>query len=165
MFSSEEHSSNLLQKVSCFGIEVIWCRENFSESFFFNFFTFIYFWKAGWDKVRVGERQREREPQDRKQAPGSEWSAQSPMRGSNPQTMRSRPEPKLDAQPTEPPRHPWKFLNIVSFCLPFSLSLSLSFFTLSVFLFFFSCKKVSMWESTWLGNNILLVGTERDQAW
>ena len=27
-------------------------------------------------------------------------------RGSNPQTARSRPGPKLDAQPTEPPRRP-----------------------------------------------------------
>ena len=41
-----------------------------------------------------------------KQAPGSELSAQSLTRGSNPQTARSRPEPKSDAQLTEPPRHP-----------------------------------------------------------
>ena len=35
--------------------------------------------------------------QNLKQAPGSELSAQSPMRSSNLLTMRSRPEPKLDA--------------------------------------------------------------------
>ena len=36
----------------------------------------------------------ERETQNQKPAPGSELSAQSPMRGSNPQTVRSRPERK-----------------------------------------------------------------------
>ena len=36
-----------------------------------------------------GEGQRERETQNPKRAPGSELSAQSPMRGSNPQTVRS----------------------------------------------------------------------------
>ena len=35
------------------------------------------------------EGQRERETQNLKQAPGSELSAQSPMQGSNPQTMKS----------------------------------------------------------------------------
>ena len=39
-------------------------------------------------------------------APGSELSAQSPTRGSNPRAARSRPEPKSDAQPAEPPRRP-----------------------------------------------------------
>ena len=39
-------------------------------------------------------------------APGSEPSAQSPTRGSNPRTVRSSPEPKSDAQRTEPPRRP-----------------------------------------------------------
>ena len=53
-----------------------------------------------------GEGQRERETQNPKQAPGSDLSAQSPTRGSNSQTVRSRPEPKSDAQPTEPPRRP-----------------------------------------------------------
>ena len=57
------------------------------------------------DRVLVG-RGRERETQTLRQAPGSELSAQSPTRGSNPQTMRSWPEVKLDTQPTEPPRHP-----------------------------------------------------------
>ena len=36
----------------------------------------------------------------------SELSAQSLTRGSNPRTVRSRPEPESDAQPTEPPRCP-----------------------------------------------------------
>ena len=35
------------------------------------------------------ERGRERETQNPKKAPGSELSAQSPMQGSNPRTMRS----------------------------------------------------------------------------
>ena len=51
-------------------------------------------------------RERERDTQNPKQVPGSELSAQSPMWGLNSQTVRSRPEPKLDAQLTEPPRHP-----------------------------------------------------------
>ena len=54
----------------------------------------------------MGEGQRERETENPKQASGSELSAQSLMRGSNPRTMRSRPELKSDAEPTEPPRCP-----------------------------------------------------------
>ena len=50
----------------------------------------------------------ERETQNPKQAPGSKLSAQSPMQGLNSQTARSLPEPKSDAQPTEPPRRPTK---------------------------------------------------------
>ena len=46
------------------------------------------------DRARAGERQRETETQDPKQAPGSKPSAQNPMVGLNPQTMRSWPEPK-----------------------------------------------------------------------
>ena len=41
------------------------------------------------DRVQVGERQRERETHDPKQAPGSELSAQSLIWGLKPQTMRS----------------------------------------------------------------------------
>ena len=41
------------------------------------------------DRVRAREGQRKRETQNPKQAPGSELSAQSPTRGSNPRTMRS----------------------------------------------------------------------------
>ena len=52
--------------------------------------------------MQAGEGQREREMQNPKQAPGSELSAQSPMRGSNSQTARSCPELKSDTQPTEP---------------------------------------------------------------
>ena len=50
------------------------------------------------DRVQKwGKRQRERETQNPKQAPGSELSAQSPTRGSNPRMARWSPEPKLDA--------------------------------------------------------------------
>ena len=41
------------------------------------------------ERAQAGEKQRERETQNPKQAPGSELSAQSQMRGSNPQTVRS----------------------------------------------------------------------------
>ena len=61
----------------------------------------------------------ERETQNLKQAPGSELSAQSPTRGSNPPTARSWPELKSDASPTEPPRRP---------CLYFQLRLFLALF-------------------------------------
>ena len=53
-----------------------------------------------------GGGERKRETWNLKQAPDSELSAQSPTWGSNPQTARSCPEPKSDAQLTEPPRRP-----------------------------------------------------------
>ena len=68
----------------------------------------VYFWERESCRVQVGEKQRERETQNLKQAPGFELSVQSLMQGSNSGTTRSWPEPKLDAQPTEPPRHPKK---------------------------------------------------------
>ena len=40
------------------------------------------------DRVQVGEGQRKKETQNAKQAPGSELSAQSPMRDLNSQTVR-----------------------------------------------------------------------------
>ena len=40
------------------------------------------------ETVQAGEGQRERETQNPKQVPGSEPSAQSPMRDSNPRTVR-----------------------------------------------------------------------------
>ena len=57
-------------------------------------------------KRRKREGQRERETQNLNHTPGSKLSAQSPTWGLNSQTVRSRPEPKSGAQPTEPPRHP-----------------------------------------------------------
>ena len=67
--------------------------------------VFIYFWERE-RQHEWGERQRERDTQNPKQAPGSELSAQSLMWASNSQTMRSWPELKSDTQPTEPPRCP-----------------------------------------------------------
>ena len=68
---------------------------------------------------RRGKRERERETQNSKQAPGFELSAQSPTWGLNSRTARSRPKPKLDAQPTEHPRHPYLFYfwTLMSECL------------------------------------------------
>ena len=60
---------------------------------------FVYFL----DREGGGGAERERETQNLNQAPGSELSAQGPMRGLNSRTTRSWPEPKSDAQPTEPP--------------------------------------------------------------
>ena len=60
---------------------------------FFNFFFNVYFFIFGTERDRAwtGEGQRERETQNRKQAPGSEPSAQSPTWGSNSRTARSWP--------------------------------------------------------------------------
>ena len=54
-----------------------------------------------------------RKTQNPKRGPGSKLSAQNPMRGLNPQTVRSCPEPKSDTQPTEPPRCPYGFSSVV----------------------------------------------------
>ena len=54
-----------------------------------------------------GGAEKERKTQNQKQAQGSELSAESPMQGSNSLTARLEPEPKPDAQPTEPPRRPY----------------------------------------------------------
>ena len=64
----------------------------------------MYLWEI--ETAWVGEGQREWETQNPKQAPGSELSAQSPLWGLNPWTVRSWPEPKSATQPTEPPRRP-----------------------------------------------------------
>ena len=48
---------------------------------------FIYLGET--ERVQAGEGQKERETQNPKQAPGSELSAQSPMRGSNLQSAGS----------------------------------------------------------------------------
>ena len=78
--------------------------------FIFNFFN-VYLFLRQRESAWAGEGQRERETQNPKQAPGSELSAQSPTRGSNSRTVRSWPEPKSAAQPTEPPRRPWLILD------------------------------------------------------
>ena len=48
------------------------------------------------DRVLVGEAQRERETQNPKQDPEFKMSAQISTQGSNSQTLRSWPKPKLD---------------------------------------------------------------------
>ena len=70
---------------------------------FLFFLTLIYYWETERGRAWAREGQREEETQNPKQAPGSELSAQSLRQGSNSQTARSWPEPKWDAQPTEPP--------------------------------------------------------------
>ena len=50
---------------------------------------FLFIFETERDRAQVGEGQRERETQNPKKAPGSELSAQSLMRGSNPWTVRS----------------------------------------------------------------------------
>ena len=57
-------------------------------------------------------RERGRETQKPKQAPGSELSAQSLTPGSNPQAVKSWPVPKSGIQPTEPPGCPQGETNL-----------------------------------------------------
>ena len=64
-------------------------QESVSGFVYLFFFMFIFEKEEDRDRVRVGEGQRERETQNPKQAPGSELSAQSPMWGSGPRTVRS----------------------------------------------------------------------------
>ena len=54
----------------------------------FFFFNVLFIFETGETEHERG-RVRERETQNRKQAPGSEPSAQSPTRGTNSQTARS----------------------------------------------------------------------------
>ena len=61
------------------------------------FFKRIHFLERETEHEQGKDRERERETQAPKQAPVSELSAQSLMEGSNPQTVRSWHEPKLDA--------------------------------------------------------------------
>ena len=63
-----------------------------------KFFFIIYFWETVW----AGEGQKERKAQNLKQTPGSELSAQSPMRGSNSQPSRSWPELNWLNHPSAP---------------------------------------------------------------
>ena len=79
--------------------------------FFFFFLMFIYFWESDWQHVSGVEAERGKERQNPKQAPGSELSAQSPTRGSNSRAVRSWPEWKSSAGPTEPPRCPNSIFN------------------------------------------------------
>ena len=70
---------------------------------------FIYFWDRERQSMNGGGAEREG---DTESETGSEPSAQSPTRGSNPRTARSGPELKSDAEPTEPPRRPPKSVFI-----------------------------------------------------
>ena len=70
----------------------------------FSFFNVYLFLK---ERERVCELESGREADTESEAgSSSKLSAQSPTRGSNPRTTRSRPEPKSEAYPTEPPRRP-----------------------------------------------------------
>ena len=62
-------------------------KERNELYFVFNFFS-VYLFLRERDTEREQGRSRERQTQNLKQAPGSELSAQSRMRGSNSQTAR-----------------------------------------------------------------------------
>ena len=105
------HLSNWATQVPLFCL----CLKKF-------FSMFICFWESARARVHTGEEHRDRVTQNLKQAPGSELSAQSLMRSSNPRAMKSWPELKSDAQQTKPARHPLPvFLNVFA-------SLNFSFF-------------------------------------
>ena len=84
-------SSNLTQpqymRVGLTGLKMI-SSQNF---ILFYFFQRLFIFGTERDRAWTGEGQRERETQNRKQAPCSEASAQSLTRGSNSRTARSWP--------------------------------------------------------------------------
>ena len=63
-------------------VEVLLKSLKISRHFIY-FFNVIFERERERDRVQAGERQRERQTRNPKQAPGSEWPAQSPTRGSN----------------------------------------------------------------------------------
>ena len=89
---------------------------------------------------------RARETQNPKQAPGSELSAQSLMRGLNPQTVRSWPELKSDAQPTEPPRRPKDVCVSLDWWLMHIPNLLLFLLGKCSHLFCQVCHEESLWQ-------------------
>ena len=76
-------------------------RKLLSRYFFPSFFNLLFF-----GGERKQGRGRKRGTEDPSGLCGDRLTAASLMRGSNSPTGRSWPEPKLDAQPTEPPRRP-----------------------------------------------------------
>ena len=73
---------------------------------FLNVYLFLRERDRDRDRAGVGKGQRERETQNLKQAAGSELSAQSPTRGSNPRTVRTWPESKLETYRLSHPSAP-----------------------------------------------------------
>ena len=71
------------------------------------FFQRLFIFGTERDRAWTGEGQRERETQNRKQAPGSEPSAQSPPRGSNSRTARSWPGWSRTLNRLRHPGAPW----------------------------------------------------------
>ena len=116
---------------------IYWFIFNFF--FLFNVYLFLRETETECEWVRGRERGIHR-IRSRLQAPGSEPSAQSPTRGSNPPALRSWPEPKSDPQPTESPRRP---INLLFIFISFSRGVAIyvvtnCFFSTSyVFLFCF----------------------------
>ena len=56
----------------------------FLNNYFFLIFSLFIIFEEDRNREQAGKGQRERETQNREQAPGSELSAQSPMQGLNP---------------------------------------------------------------------------------
>ena len=90
-----------------------WISENLPTGFFCCCFN-VYLFRRQRETEHERGRGRERGRHNPNQAPGSELSAQSPTRSLNSQSTRSQPEPKSDAQLTEPPGHPNLHSSLVS---------------------------------------------------
>ena len=84
--------------------------DNFLLIFFYIFNVYLLFLRKAETEPEWG-RGRERETQNSKQAPGSCCQHRAWHRAGTHRTVRSWPELKSDAQPTEPPRCP----EIISF--------------------------------------------------
>ena len=77
-----------------------------------NFFNVLFLRDRERLSMSGGGAEREREG-DTESETGSRLSAQSLMQGWNPRAVRSCPEPKLDSQPTEPPRSPKAYMHCI----------------------------------------------------
>ena len=85
----------------------------FVFNFFFFFLRLNYFWERERESKQgrggaetKGDTESEAGSRLRAISTETEQSSLSSTRGSNSRVVRSWPEPKSDAQPTEPPRHP-----------------------------------------------------------
>ena len=108
---------------------------SFFLSFFLLFFFNVYLFLRDGKRAQAGEGQREGETQNLKKAPGSELSAQSPMQGSNSQTVGSWPEPKSTLNQLRHPGAPqgvyfysnlgrFSTIEVLNFSIPQTLWLS-----------------------------------------
>ena len=125
-------------------LALLWAMPSQVLYFFFFLIMFIYFWEK--ERVQVGEVQRERGRHRiwrRLRALGYQHRPWHQAQTHEP-CMRSWPDPKLDAQPTEPPRNP-------RFCTSFPHGFTRMMAVVDKINFIFSllCQHKSTQKITW----------------